>query len=93
MVLRSENISTILSGTSSDVQFLQITAQQLQEYCPRHKTAIKVNTYNYHISVSTTVSYCQKSDIISDSGLKKANKADLLFGLWQGNRVKNCKQK
>lgn len=47
-----------------------------------------MNTYNYHISVSTTVSYYQKSDIISDSGLKKANKADLRFDLWQGNLIK-----
>ena len=88
MVLRFENISNILSGTSSVVKFLQIAAQQLQEYHPRHKTTTKLNTYNYHILVSMTISYCQKSDIVSDSGLKKADKVELRFGLWQGNLIK-----
>jgi len=93
MVLRFGNISNILSGTSSVVQFLQIAAQQLQEYSPRHKTAIKLNANIYHILVSMTISYCPKLDIVSGSGLKKADRVELRFGLWQGNRVKIAKHK
>ena len=75
MVLRFENIPTILPGTSIVVRFLQIEAQQLQEYCSRHKTTTKLNTYNYYIFISIAISYDPKSDIVSDSGLKKTDKS------------------
>lgn len=93
MVLRSENIPTILPCSSIVVRFLLITAQQLQEYSPRHKTETKMNTYNYYVLDSMTISYCHKSDFLSDSELKKADKAYLRFSLWQGNRVKIANNK
>ncbi len=88
MVLRSENILTVLSDATSAVQFLKIAAQQLQEYGLWYKTSIKMNTYNCHISNSTPASYIQKSGFVTHSGLKKSATAYLRFDLWQGNLIK-----
>lgn len=88
MVLRSENILTVLSDATRVVQFLKIAAQQLQEYGLWYKTAIKMNIHNCHISNLITASYMQKSGFITHSGLKKSATAYLRFDLWQGNLIK-----